>query len=522
MADIGGVGLLTDANCAIVESFGDSALRRRVEAIQSVPGALLTEDVAGNNAVGTAVEEECGVQMWSAEHYVEACLGFFCTALPIRDPLSRRILGVLSLSVREQDTNRALAAMIARTVANAVSDVERRLVDQLALREQALLFHYLRDLGKRAGRATIASDGRTTIASNGAVSLLEPDDYSTLSAYAEEALRGERRLERQITLKSGREVQVVLSPRFEGGESIGVIMRLTLSRDDAASSPADMPPSWTPFHHLAGRSQAFRRALQLAAGAVVHPGITYVEGEAGTGKFELARAIAEAIGGQCVTLDCEAIDTHIRVLQRLLRHSLSDAAVVIIRHADILDPTAWNIALNRVKGEQIQPLPRLIVTVRSGAPHSGQWHAVAQATDAIQIMLPPLHERREDIPLLVESVLAKIDPDRHIHVSPALSELVARTNWPGNIRQLETAVRCAAAVARTSEIDVADLPDEILKTARRTQLSRLEDVELTEIQIALREAHGNRALAAGLLGIGRSTLYRKLDTMRAHGLIEAR
>lgn len=86
-----------------------------------------------------------------------------------------------------------------------------------------------------------------------------------------------------------------------------------------------------------------------------------------------------------------------------------------------------------------------------------------------------------------------------------------RTPWPGNTRDLRSAVDQALTVTRGSEVHLGDLPDELRARAYRRRMSRFEQAELSAIMDALSEAAGNKKAAASLLGISRSTLYRKLE-----------
>ncbi len=473
---------------------------------------MLTEDVAGNNAVGTAAEEMRGIQIWSAEHYVEACHGFLCTALPIHDPLSRKIVGVLSLSIPERDANRALAAAMARIAAGAVSGIEQRLVDQLAVREQALLCHYLQAVRKRAGGAVMAFDGRTTIASNAALSLLQPEDYATLTAYAEETLRIGHALKRQVVLGSGHSVQLVATPKFDGGDSVGVIVQIRLP----LVQPADIRPMSAAFRHLVGHSEAFRQAVSLASSSCAQSPIVCIVGESGTGKYALAEAIAASLGQPVTTIDCATIEHRAGALDTLLLRTAQQVDTLVLRHADALRPDARRALLRFLQDEARRPR-HTILTIRGVAGRSTSWAASLLSADCVQIVLSPLRERRDDIPLLIESALARIDPARHSRATPALLHAATLADWPGNVRQLEAAIRSAAALAGGRDIDVRDLSDEVQMPGPKAHLSRLEELELRAITRALRETNGNRSRAAAALGIGRSTLYRRLDAFRLHG-----
>jgi transcriptional regulator of acetoin/glycerol metabolism len=510
--------ILADSDGTVVDVRGEADVQRRLETVYPVPGGVLSEDLAGTNAVGTAIEEGIGVQVWSGEHLVEAFQGFFCTAIPIRDPLSTRVLAVLDLTVRDEDVSPHVAKLLARIVMDAAAQVERTLAEQLAAREQALLFHYLQELRKRY--AVIAFDGRTTIASQGALAILEQGDLAALLAYGEESIRGQHALERQVMLTSGRAVQLVASPKFDGGECIGTIVRLkTLSEDPPRPSarPVALQAERSAFGLLVGQNRAFRQALDLAATALERGLAAYLYGEPGTGKYALAQAMAHSSGGVAATVDCEAADMRGHAWADNLRRQLAGAEVVILRHVDALRPAGQRALAALLDDPTLHPLPRLLATAQRAAPRSGLVSSLLQRLALLQVRLPPLRERREDVPLLVQALLDAEHAPRRARVSPAAMQALVQADWPANVRQLRHVLHSALAVARGREIGVADLSEQLLAASKRPRLSRLEEAELEELRRALHEARGNRARAAVLLGIGRSTLYRKLDTYRLKG-----
>jgi DNA-binding NtrC family response regulator len=149
--------------------------------------------------------------------------------------------------------------------------------------------------------------------------------------------------------------------------------------------------------------------------------------------------------------------------------------------------------------------------------------------NVITIRMPPLRERREDIPLLVERFLAK--PGPRYTVTPEAMKKLMEHDWPGNVRELANAVERLVAMASGPLLHAEDLPSAILNsTAQRDLLSLaaavgkkaeaikpndppvlpLHEVEKRAIQQALQWAKGDRGVAAMMLGIGRTTLYRKL------------
>jgi transcriptional regulator with PAS, ATPase and Fis domain len=139
--------------------------------------------------------------------------------------------------------------------------------------------------------------------------------------------------------------------------------------------------------------------------------------------------------------------------------------------------------------------------------------------NVVKIALPPLRERKEDIPLLVDHFLQKAGRDSGApakRVEVGALQLLLRYNWPGNVRELENevlrlAVLCPGEVLTQRDImESGELFDKITTLDEKDAFSPLEEVERRQIEKALIEAAGNRGRAAELLGISRATIFRKL------------
>lgn len=137
--------------------------------------------------------------------------------------------------------------------------------------------------------------------------------------------------------------------------------------------------------------------------------------------------------------------------------------------------------------------------------------------NVVQIKLPALRERKSDIPLLVSHFLEKFcDPKRPVRTisEDAMTRLMAY-DWPGNVRELENAIERAVALGSGPILHVGDLPSNLQQsttepTSSSDELVPLEELERRAIFRALRETGGDKLAAARLLGIGKTTLYRKL------------
>jgi DNA-binding NtrC family response regulator len=137
--------------------------------------------------------------------------------------------------------------------------------------------------------------------------------------------------------------------------------------------------------------------------------------------------------------------------------------------------------------------------------------------NVVQIELPPLRDRRVDIPVLVNAFLEKFcDPTRPIHtISEDAMRRIMAYDWPGNIRELENAMERAVALGSGPILNAADLPSNLQypateKLTEGDELVPLEALERRAILRALRETAGDKLAAARLLGIGKTTMYRKL------------
>jgi DNA-binding NtrC family response regulator len=140
--------------------------------------------------------------------------------------------------------------------------------------------------------------------------------------------------------------------------------------------------------------------------------------------------------------------------------------------------------------------------------------------NVVSITLPPLRERKEDIPLLANHFLQKFSGEHHkaiSHISPEAMEILMRYDWPGNVRELENTIERAMILSPHPIILPEDLPQKILgsEPAGTSPYSEkslsLKEVEKRHILKVLQEPHGNKKKAAEILGIDRTTLYRILD-----------
>jgi transcriptional regulator with PAS, ATPase and Fis domain len=145
--------------------------------------------------------------------------------------------------------------------------------------------------------------------------------------------------------------------------------------------------------------------------------------------------------------------------------------------------------------------------------------------NVVRIAVPPLRDRKEDIPLLVEHFLQKAaapgEAPRRIEIGAL--QLLLRYSWPGNVRELENEIRRLAVLSAGSVITQQDIVEQGELFEKITRIDEeesgltMEEMEKRQIQRALLENKGNRGDAARSLGISRATIFRK---MRRFGLTD--
>ncbi|MFH8493253.1 SpoIIE family protein phosphatase [Streptomyces coeruleorubidus] len=192
---------VADANgTVLLRRFGDPAMSRSLPAIQRVPGFVFAEQVAGTNGIGLALAERQLIRVYGAEHFAERSQGSACVAMPVRDPLSGRIEGVLCFGYPRGFEQPALSAAIRR----AAENIERRLLGQSSAHERALLRTYLSTGGEGGLHHGVALDALADV--------VHPRDQAILREKAAELISRGQRAAVEVTLPDGRRVTLVSRP----------------------------------------------------------------------------------------------------------------------------------------------------------------------------------------------------------------------------------------------------------------------------------------------------------------------
>jgi transcriptional regulator with PAS, ATPase and Fis domain len=299
---------------------------------------------------------------------------------------------------------------------------------------------------------------------------------------------------------------------------------------------------------LTGRSPAFVAMLEQVSRVAPTDTAVLLLGETGTGKEMVARAIHEAsprARAPFVPVDCSGLAETL-VESELFGHEKGAFTGALVRKTGLVEAAAGGtLFLDEVGDIPLGLQVKLLRLLETGTfrrvggiePQHTSFRLIAAThRDLLQrvrgdlfradlyyrlaafpIRLPPLRERRDDIPLLAESLLARLDGTEPHLLAPDALECLRRYDYPGNIRELRNILERARLIADGTLIERRHLPREICAAACDAErLSPLHDAERRAFAEAVDAHAGPRRELAAALGISERTLYRKLRELGRH------
>ena len=358
-----------------------------------------------------------------------------------------------------------------------------------------------------------------------------------------------------------------LGKPFKTAELIQAVRRaVEWRREQREYIPASARQS-QPFTSIVGRSPAMVAVYRIIARVAATNSTVLISGESGTGKELVSRAIhdnSSRAPNAFVPVNCGAF-TETLLESELFGHVRGAFTGAVINHRGIFETASggtilldeisetspgFQVKLLRVIEEQeVRPVgasESRKVDVRIVAATNRRVEELLSADDfrrdllfrlsVINIELPPLRDRREDIPLLVDHFLARAEArlGKRAVATPETISWLSSLEWPGNVRELENAVERAVTLnvgGRLLPEDFTQFTPAPLLTRETTKALKeagapshgsswvcevprsLSDVEREHILATLRFTRGNKLRAAELLGIGRYSLYRKAERL---------
>lgn len=305
------------------------------------------------------------------------------------------------------------------------------------------------------------------------------------------------------------------------------------------------------FESIIGTSEILRKVLETAGRVATSDAGILITGESGTGKELLAKGIhfnSTRADGPFVAVNCAAIPENL-IESELFGHvkgsftgavrdkegkfELAHGGTLFLDEiADLRIDLQGKILralqereIDRVGGDRPLPVDVRVIAatnkdidraVKEGSFRDDLYYRLS----VITLHMPPLRERREDIPLLVNYFLKKFNKDGEVRVHEEAYSALVSYGWPGNVRELENVIERASVLRRGDVITRAELPDKLIKENRSVEdiilnlpeegIS-LEDLEKNLIIKALEKHKGNQTRAAEYLGITRPTLIYRME-----------
>ncbi len=558
--------MLTDEEGCILSVLGDEGILREAFSLRMVPGAFMDEASIGTNAMGTALAEGRPVQISGSEHFIRAYHRWTCSGAPVRGA-DGKIVGTLDLTGNIENVHLHTLGMVV-AAAQAIEkilvlDSRNRALDESRRFQETLLDSI------SAGIVSADLEGRILSANRQALEMfgyereeflrtrmdrLMPrwDEVRASCAGGVEFPNDDVQTEaRANRLYLNLSAYPILDSDGRPSAAILVFKDVKKVRKNA-NEILGRRAIYT-FDKIVGSSRGLREAVEFARKVADSRSTILITGESGTGKEIFAQAIQNASSRReeaFVVLNCGAIPRTL-IESELFGYAegaftgakrgghpgkfeIADGGTLFLDEIGEM-PLDMQTRLLRVIEEgtvmrvgdsrEIPVDVRIIAATNkdlSGEVAAGNFRMdLYYRLNVLPIHLPALRERPEDIPLLVEHYMDKISRKlnkKPVPISPEYMAKLTAREWPGNIRELENLIELIINSERLPDSDPGSpapfpAPGGYGGTDGRAGGAglSLEEAEVEHIRKILAECGDNVTKAASRLGIGRNTLYRKLQ-----------
>jgi sigma-54 dependent transcriptional regulator, acetoin dehydrogenase operon transcriptional activator AcoR len=540
-ADAGlSLALIDAAGVVRARRDGEGPLGQVLDAILLVPGYDWAEGTVGTTAASVALHERTDIALTGPEHYHSRLALLSCAAALLPDPRLESVCGAVVV-IGGQPDQAALQLPLARLLAQRVAG---RMADEPHRRSRVILDRFAR-CGTQEGEWVLATDGDWLV-SNAGVRRLELADQRSLSDLAMAGLSVADFSSRHADLPSGGCAAIATEGVYLSGELVGCVLT---GGPASAGGPAGLPegirrqgshvaptvrrdyaedlrrPSSLRQIHAQARIRAnqelmtpFPRARQEVAAGVRQGRNHLLIGEPGVGKRTLAQAQFRRAfpQGHLVAVNCSSFEpgsdgAREDAVASLLHSSRDQPRLLLLRGIEGLTPVGARRLDESMRPLVALPSPPLVIAcldtpaVDATRPYGLLLRHFHQVT-----RVPALRYRNDEIGDLALSILRELAIRRSVRLSLQVVRVLEGYAWPGNVSELQDVLRYVIARKPVGEIQPPDLPRLCFQREPR-KMSMLEAAQCDAIIHALYESRGNRYKAAAMLGIARSSLYRKID-----------
>jgi sigma-54 dependent transcriptional regulator, acetoin dehydrogenase operon transcriptional activator AcoR len=546
-----------DRDGYILSFAGDDKIFKRMEASSQTAliGSSIKEQVIGTTAPGICLEENRFAAVNAEEHYIQSIHWASCIATPIYDG-EKKLLGALDFTVTLEDSEKLkqLIPILFSTASSIQFELSlKRKLDQLEL------FHsYYHSTFDYSLSILVLVDLRGMVIDlNQKAQEFFKVNYQEMNNRNVRTVLGNRSKVEILFKRSGGKIFLSGShsdafsaesiPIFDrSGEAIAFLLKLEKESVFKTIPERACPDSRYTFSNLIGASPQIVKVVEKARKAAITGSTILIEGETGTGKELFAQAIHSESpfkNGPFVALNCGAIPrdlveselfgyekgayTGARQEGNTGKFELADRGTIFLDEIHLMDLPAQNKILRVIEDRRISrigskndiPLDlRVIVASTENlneAMAKGRFvPALFFRLNVVKLCLPPLRERKEDIPLLVDYFIAEMNRkfNRSIRgMEPEALKAISKYPWPGNVRELRNCLESASIFSRGETIALPEVLEVIsLESKRMTGQGQTMEEVTKNLFVGTLERFGSVKEAADSLDIPLSTFYRKM------------
>lgn len=553
--------ILTDENGCILNVIGDEKILEEAFSIKMIPGAFMDEKNIGTNAMSLVLTEKRPIQISGEDHYIKAYHKWTCSAAPIMDA-NNKMIGVLDLTGYFDSVNSHTLGMVVA----AVNAIEKMLEIIEYNKKLVSAKRYIDTMIDSIPAGIMTSD------LNGNIKTINKH-ITDMFGYTEEEMIHKKAYDlfedwdnamKAITLKDNYlDEDVFVNSRknvLQYNLSVYPILDIKDNLDGIvyvfkeikkvrklANKIMGRHAIYT-FDKIIGQNKEFHKTIEFAKQVADSKSTILIMGESGTGKEVFAQSIhnhSNRCNETFVALNCGAIPKNL-IESELFgydegaftgakrnghpgKFEIADGGTIFLDEIGEM-PFDMQTRLLRVIEEgtvgRIGSTKEIVVDVRIiAATNKDLIDEVSRGNfrkdlfyrlNVLPLRLPALRERRDDIPLLIDYFMNRISKrinKKMLKIPQDYLNAMVEYDWPGNIRELENRIELMLNTGSIDDIQIKNkkvIQNDSFKEIDEVDFN-LENIEREHIIKTLRIFNGNISSSAKALGLGRNTLYRKIE-----------
>lgn len=562
---------LTDRNGLVLEVLGEGPIWEQCKVTKAITGCIFDESSSGTIAPCISLRLDKPFQMVAEEHYLQAVHVASCAAAPIHDETGK-VIGSLDITCTYETSLRHPHTL--GMVVSAAQVIEDNLRISREMHKSFIANHYLSAAisGMSSGIIILDENDRINHCNPAAGKIIGFPIDAVLGMKIDSIINNERIIKSLETKNGLHDYEILLDTQKKKN-------RCLVSLEPIVDAEAKKIGSFLTFKELKeiqtlvkkvvgfharynfsniwGNSSSFLKTINTAKRMANTSSNIVIIGESGTGKEMLSQSMhnmGKNSREPFLAINCSAIPNDL-IESELFGYEAGTFTGALKSGKPGLFELAGKgtLFLDEVNAMSLDMQTKLLRVLeekrfhRIGGTHDIVLEARIIAASnknlstevergyfrndlyyrlcVVEIHIPPLRERKEDIPMLVEKFMQEINSrlEKDVeNITPEAMRYLEKNNWPGNIRQLKNWLERAISLTDNTTLTINDFPQdesinkiksqqsEKIKENRKDSMS-LSDMEKEMILSVLKEYEGNIALTAKKLKIGRSTLYRKME-----------